>query len=266
MERLQSHFIPLDNFRPSGGENFRNTCFIAAVANLRHVLEPVMEYTSAFTWTQFVNHVRAMQDRDTHILKYGTLDGNGQHDAADLLGELLHDRASAESFGVRIKITKQLLGSCDHYQERTQCLATLPLILPQERREYRLSELLEHYETPVEQPSLECDECCRHNADYRSSGTVTNIVQESVGGKMVFRFNRYSELERRDDRIILNPTIVSANGVEFSLEAILQHEGHTCSSGHYIVYLLTNRRWERRDDAHRTITSEEKLRYHPEHA
>ena len=114
-------------------------------------------------------------------------------------------------------------------------------MLPQVKREYRLSELLEHYEAPVEQPSLECEECCKYNPDYRSAGTVTNIFQESVGGKVVFRFNRYSELERRGDRIILNPTTSSANVVEFRLEAILQHEGYTCSSGHYIIYLLSNR-------------------------
>ena len=75
-----SHFVPLDNFRASGGDNFRNTCFIAVVANLRPVLEPVMEYTQTCTWTDFVNHVRALQDHNSHTLKYGALDGNGQHD------------------------------------------------------------------------------------------------------------------------------------------------------------------------------------------
>ena len=105
-----------------------------------------------------------------------------------------------------------------------------------------------------------------YNPDYRSSGTVTNIFQESVGGKVVYRFNRYTELERRGDRIILNPTISSANGVEFILEAILQHEGQSCSNGHYILYLLSNGRWERRDDANRKVTSEESLQYILENA
>ena len=103
--------MPLYNFL--GGDNFRNTCFIAVVANLRHVLEPVMEYTQTFTWTEFVNHLRALQDHNSLTLKYGAHDGNGQHDAADLLGDLLHDGASAESFGVMIRITKQLLGSVE---------------------------------------------------------------------------------------------------------------------------------------------------------
>ena len=42
MPVLREEFAPLFNFQ-HGDVNFENTCFIAVVANLRHILQPVME-------------------------------------------------------------------------------------------------------------------------------------------------------------------------------------------------------------------------------
>ena len=54
---LRGEFVPLQNFQP-GDVNFRNTCFIAVVANLRHVLQPVMEAVRQYKWKDYINLVR----------------------------------------------------------------------------------------------------------------------------------------------------------------------------------------------------------------
>ena len=82
---------------------------------------------------------------------------------------------------------------------------------------------------------------------------------------MVLRFGRYSDAGRRGDRLILDPIISSKDESHYKLEAILEHSGSTVSSGHYILYLLLNGRWEKRNDALQTFSDETggPLRYNP---
>ena len=54
---LRGEFVPLQNFQP-GDVNFRNTCFIAVVANLRHVLQLVMQAVRQYKWKDYINLVR----------------------------------------------------------------------------------------------------------------------------------------------------------------------------------------------------------------
>ena len=74
---LHSSFVPLHNFLPKDGRDFDNTCFIAVVANLRHVLPPVMEFMNEHkhTWASFVTYSRSLQDKN-ESLKFGSQDGN----------------------------------------------------------------------------------------------------------------------------------------------------------------------------------------------
>ena len=62
---------------PAGGRDFENTCFIAAVANLRHVLPRVMQLMTErkHTWESFVTFSTTLRD-DKHALKFGSEDGN----------------------------------------------------------------------------------------------------------------------------------------------------------------------------------------------
>ena len=104
---LQSAFVPLDNFIPEGGRDFANTCFIAVVANLRHVLPPVMKFMKEHkhTWPSFVNYSRILRDKH-QALKFGSGDGNGQHDATELLGAIIPADPKSCGYGVQIRKLK----------------------------------------------------------------------------------------------------------------------------------------------------------------
>ena len=114
MSLLSEGFVPL--FRETTGDvNFQNTCFIAAVANLRHVLQPVMEAVRQYKWKEYINHVRTSWHGE-----YSDAPGhNGQHDAAELLGDILHDHTS--SYGVEMCVATHVY-ECNHYKERLEIL------------------------------------------------------------------------------------------------------------------------------------------------
>ena len=243
MERLllRGEFVPLHNFQP-GNVNFRNTCFIAVVANLRHVLQPVMEAVRQYKWKDYINVVRTRWEGEYRY----ALEHNGQHDAAELLGALLHEHASR--FGVELCVTKQLY-ECKHYTERLEYLAMIVLVLPSEEGDYTLSSLQENYFAPEEFSDLECAEC----GGVHAKGIFTHIYKRSSGGKLIFRINRYSDQSRRSDKIFLDEKLTFENGDEYNLEAILQHEGQSVHGGHYIIFLFLNGCWECRDDGSRTV-------------
>ena len=153
MERplLRGEFVPLYNFQ-LGNVIFRNTCFIAVVANLRHVLQPVMEAVRQYKWKDYVNLVRTSWEGEYRY----ALEHNGQHDAAELLGALLHEHASR--FGIELCVTKQVY-DCNHYTEKLEYLAMIVLVLPTEEGSYSLRSLQENHFTPEELSDLECAEC-----------------------------------------------------------------------------------------------------------
>ena len=95
MSLSRKDFVPLKNFQLVN-ENFRNTCFIAVVANLRNVLEPVMQAVQNKNWNDYVNLVRTAWDGQYSYAP----EHDGQHDAAELLGAILH--AHASRFGCEV--------------------------------------------------------------------------------------------------------------------------------------------------------------------
>ena len=128
-------FVPLFNFQP-GSDNFRNTCFIAAVANLRHVLHPVMNHVEDFNWKDYINFVRSSWNQ-----KYEFAPGhNGQHDAAELLGNILHDHTSRH--GVELCVTR-VIYECGHWKERLETAPMIILSLPPEEGISTIAELRE---------------------------------------------------------------------------------------------------------------------------
>ena len=79
-------FIPLPNFQP-GHSDYRNTCIIAVVTNLRGLIPAVNEVLqlSVRTWKETIRAVRAKWGQ-----KYAhNLDFHGQDDARELLGDIL---------------------------------------------------------------------------------------------------------------------------------------------------------------------------------
>ena len=57
MPLLREQLVPLFNYQP-GDIHFESTCFIAIVANLRHILQPVTETVRQYAWKEYINRVR----------------------------------------------------------------------------------------------------------------------------------------------------------------------------------------------------------------
>ncbi len=233
---LSEDYVPLYNFQ-LGSNDFRNTCFIAAVANLRHVLQPVMEITRRRTWKDFIIFAR-----NEWKGKYAFApEHDGQHDAAELLGDILHGTASW--YGVEISVTTQIFG-CNHNWETVRRLPMIVLQFREQRDCFELQELIDDYVTPAEVNSRRCEECGCDDM----SGLLTHCYRKSLSGKLVFRINRYSVAGRRSDPVILDESIIFDNGDLYDLQAILQHEGESARCGHYIMFLRTSTAWECRND------------------
>ena len=237
---LRGGFAPLHNFVP-GHVNFQNTCFIAVVANLRHVLLPVMLEVWEHRWLNYIHRVRTSW---RGAYRHGP-GHNGQHDAAELLGDILHDYRS--SFGIEMCVTKQIF-ECNHCTERLEALAMIVLSLPPEEGRFTLRALRDNYFAPSEVNELQCEECGCLDA----TGICTQTYKRSLSGKLIFRVNRYNDQGRRSDPIVLDEKLTFENGDEYCLEAILQHEGESVHGGHYIIFLRLNGIWECRDDHRRT--------------
>ena len=53
---------------------------------------------------------------------------------------------------------------------------------------------------------------------------------------MIFRINRFSDEGKRPDPILVDEKLTFENAEEYTLEAILQHEGESVHGGHYIIF------------------------------
>ena len=87
----------------------------------------------------FVIYPRTLRD-EKHALKFGSKDGNGQHDATELLGAILPSDPTIFGYGVQIKKVRHVF-CCNQVAEKDEFQAMLPLLFPEEKREYRLTEL-----------------------------------------------------------------------------------------------------------------------------
>ena len=135
MALLRKDFVALKNF-PLGNENFRNTCFIAVVANVRHVLQPVMQAVQNKKWNDYVNLVRSTWDGQYSYAP----EHDGQHDAAELLGAILHEHASRFGLEVCVCVTKTVFCEFNHYTQRLEHVAMIVLVLPNDKNRFTLCE------------------------------------------------------------------------------------------------------------------------------
>ena len=174
-------FVPLVR-ETAGDPNFRNTCFIAVVANLRHVLQPVMQRVSEYTWIGYVTHVRSR-----HQYRYSEEHG-GQHDAAELLGDIVHDHN-----GVAVGVTTTRL-PCGHSTTHNKDLPMIVLELPVEAGRFTLRALRDDYFRSEALQELRCNECFEACVEPYENllGCCKRTFKESLAGKVSFRINRYS--------------------------------------------------------------------------
>ena len=84
-------FVPLPNFMPGDDRN-RNTCFIAAIVNLRGVVPGIADRLSlsTSTWPQVIQKARTLWDCRYQF----DMSHRGQHDAAEFLFDVLSGNAS----------------------------------------------------------------------------------------------------------------------------------------------------------------------------
>ena len=65
-------------------------------------------------------------------------------------------------------------------------------------------------------------------------------------------------MERRADKKYPDPMLV-LGGSEYSLRAVILHQGGSTQRGHYIMYLRSAQGWERRDDASCTFMGNDEV-------
>ena len=99
-------FFPLPNFQ-AGDVDFMNTCFIAVIVNLRYLIPAVFSVLGlkSLSWMQVIKLVRGNKWHG----KYGyDTQFHGQHDAADLLGDILFEDQD-QSYNIFITKNNEVL-------------------------------------------------------------------------------------------------------------------------------------------------------------
>ncbi len=132
-----------------------------------------------YRWKEYINRVRTSWHGQ---YSYGP-GHHGQHDAAELLGDILHGHTSR--FVVEVCVTKQVYER-SHCTERLENLAMIVLLLPNKKGRFTLRSLKENYFTPVEVKELQCEECgCLDEMEYvhtptREAYPEMNISYQSI--------------------------------------------------------------------------------------
>ena len=235
---IGERFIPLKNFQP-GSTNYQNTCFIAVVVNLRALIPQIGRVLQLQnqTWKETIDLVRRKWNAK---YSYNPIH-RGQHDAAELLGDILWD---AQDYRFDVKRMTVAL-NCQHEWSRTQPLLMLVVELPtvQSDLETRVDELVSAYTAPFQVDLIECDIC----GPFKQKGFVKTAFVGAAPSTIVIRINRYGTDGRRADRVLPDPQLLLWDR-QYCLQAVLLHLPSDTNSGHYIVFIRTPAGWEKRDD------------------
>ena len=152
--RIGARFISLPNGQ-AGSDNYRNTCFIAVVVNLRALIPQIgrVLQLQTHTWKETIDLVRSKWNARYSYNE----DHHGQHDAGDLLGDILTD---AQDYGFEEERTTFSL-NCRHEWSRQERLLMLVVQLPtvQSFLDTRVNELVSAYTAPLEVDLIECTGC-----------------------------------------------------------------------------------------------------------
>ena len=244
-----NEFIPLPNFLPND-VRFRNTCFIAAVLNLRTLLPDIARVLELhnLTWEEAIKTIRAKWEN-----KYSyTEEHGGQHDAAELLADILYE---AEDYRFLVK-RKTYIGRCDHTWTTQVRLPMLVLSIPEVDLHVstNVSEMIADYTRTFTQTMLECQVCGMREQE----GEVKLHFDGAAPETFVVRVNRYTSEDRRNDSVIPDPNLTLWE-TAYSLRAVLLHQGSNADSGHYIMYIRNSQGWEKRDDAECVACGEDEI-------
>ena len=182
-------FVALPNFQ-QGSLDYRNTCFIAAVVNLRSVLPQIATVLGLdnSSWKEVIHHARQLFNGE-----YGySAVHNGQHDAAEFLGDVLHQNCRNTQLQM---CRRSVASSCGHEWATTQLHMMFVLSLPPTAESsrsalpmYTVSELIEASQSEIPLCDLECEVC--HQREQQ--GTAKQTLVQPLPPVIVMRLNRYT--------------------------------------------------------------------------
>ena len=205
-----SEFIPLPNFQPEQSD-YRNTCFIAVVVNLRSLLPAINDvlHLNERSWKETITAVRVKWRQ-----KYAfTLEFQGQDDAAELLGDILWE---APAYRWSCKKTTTFY-ECRHSTEMHHLLTMVVLSLPEQEISTSVSVLVKRFLEPEALCDLKHDDTVCGVCNQEGEATLS--FQGVQPDTCVFRINRYTaHLERRADKIYPDPMLM-LGGSAYSLRA-----------------------------------------------
>ena len=246
-----TEFVALPNFQP-GSLDYRNTCFIAAVVNLRTVLPQIATVLAldSSSWKEVIHHARQLFNGK---YEYSAVH-NGQHDAAEFLGDVLHQNCRNTQLHT---CRHSIANSCGHEWSTTQShmmfVLALPPIVENSRTAlpiYTVKELIEASQRDIPLCDLECDVC--HQREQQ--GTAKHTLVQPLPPVMVMRVNRFTRSGKRFNRVRAEPEL-KLLGCSYDLQAMVEHHGVSINSGHYVTYLKAGARWELRNDGRRSYLS-----------
>ena len=113
-------YVALENFLP-GHVRYRNTCWLAAVVNLCPVLPVIADVLGLRdrSWKETIHHARELWHE-----KYSySEEHDGQHDAAEFLGDVLWEQPSFGFMTRRVSTIYNCCGQGEHHWEK--CMAMI---------------------------------------------------------------------------------------------------------------------------------------------
>ena len=237
-------WVPLPNFQ-AGDDRFKNTCFIAAVVNLRGLFPAIGRklQLEEQDWKDVICIARSL---DNNKYSYAPEHG-GQHDAAELLGDCLWGDAT-----VGIDIIRHTTAlDCNHDWSTAGLNMMLVLELPplasvrDGPQTYSVEELLDHTFQDFDVLDVECAVCGLRS----QQGWVRRQFSTPLPAMIAMRVNRYDMANRRrSDRVRPDLTVYVQNE-EYKLSAFVEHWNNP---KHYVTWLRTDTGFEKRDDGVRT--------------
>ena len=242
-------FFPLPNFQ-AGDVDFMNTCFIAVIVNLRYLIPAVFSVLGlkSLSWMQVIKLVRGSKWHG----KYGfDTHSRGQHDAAELLGDILWE---VQDCKVLFKQSISYLG-CQHCVEVDRDLSMISLTLPLDEKSSFISELIDAFTGVQKLSECRCSSCGVPNQQAESSMLFSG-VQPNFCAFRVLRF--FQDRGRRENLVYVDPVLNLGSSV-YRLSSVIEHIGTSEHGGHYIVYCHTSSGWQCRNDASCTCAGQADL-------
>ena len=192
-------------------------------------------------------------------------DNDGRDDAGEFLGDILYH---CRGYSWTLRQSTKLCAVCEGMEAEVNEPHSwandiqLPMIIlnlpPVESHTavLTMAELVALETASQFQRDIQCSIC----EGSRQSGVITKSFVGVPPNVFAIRILRFTQTAKRLDMVYPNPYL-SISEVDYSLRAIVLHQGRGLHSGHYIMYLRTATGWERRDDSNCEPAGNDELPY-----